>query len=89
MPKNDRFFFKVTNDDRPVALFRMHEGFLAHEWFQGKWQHSDRLLDLMDKGFVDLDPCSQEAAREFRPEAIEDSIANRTHQEGTSTGSIN
>ena len=89
MANKDRHFFKVANDDRPVSLFRMHEGFLAQEWVQGKWQHSDRLLDLMDKGFVDLNPCSEEAAREFRPEAFEDSIAKRTHKEGTSTGSIN
>jgi hypothetical protein len=72
MEKKDRFFFKVANDDTPVALFRMHQGFLAQEWYEGKWEHSDRLWDLMQKGFVDLDPCSEEAARAFRPEAFED-----------------
>ena len=71
MSKENRYFFKVDNEDKPVFLFRMKEGFLAQEWFEGKWQHSNRLLDLMDKGFVDLDPCSEEAAREFRPEAFE------------------
>jgi hypothetical protein len=71
MNKEDRYFFKVDNEDKPVFLFRMKEGFLAQEWFEGRWQHSDRLLDLMDKGFVDIDPCSEVAAREFKPEAFE------------------
>jgi len=79
MPNGDRFFFQVANDDRPLALFRMHEGFLAQEWREGKWQYSDRLLDLMDKGFVDLDPCSEEAAREFRPEAFVKSLEESTN----------
>ena len=71
MNKEDRYFFKVDNEDNPVFLFRMKEGFLAQEWFEGRWQYSDRLLDLMDKGFVDIDPCSEAAAREFKPEAFE------------------
>ena len=71
MNEEDRYFFKVDNEEKPVFLFRMKEWFLAQEWFEGKWQHSDRLLDLMDKGFVDIDPCSEAAAKEFKPEAFE------------------
>ena len=73
MNEENRYFFKVDNEDKPVFLFRMKEGFLAQEWFEGKWQHSDQLLDLMDKGFVDIDPCLEAAAREFKPEAFADS----------------
>ena len=72
MNKENRYFFKVDNEDKPVFLFRMKDGFLAQEWFEGKWQHSDRLLDLMDKGFVDLDRCSIEQAKAFKPEAFEE-----------------
>ena len=82
MTRKDRFFFKVANDDTPVALFRMHQGAFAQEWFEGKWEHSDRLWDLMQKGFVDLDPCSEEAARDFRPEAFVDSTRDLPNQDG-------
>ena len=72
MNKEDRYFFRVDNDVKPVFLYRLKVGFLAEEWFEGKWQHSDQLLVYLRDGFVDLDRCSIEQAKAFKPEAFEE-----------------
>jgi hypothetical protein len=46
--------------------------FLAEHWFEGKWQHSDQLLVWLRDGYVDLDRCSIEQAKAFKPEAFEE-----------------
>ena len=72
MNKEDIYFFRVDNDVKPVFLYRLRVGFLAEEWFEGKWQHSDQLLVYLRDGFVDLDRCSIEQAKAFKPEAFEE-----------------
>lgn len=67
----DQYYFRVDNDEKPVTLFRLRPPFLAEQWFEGKWQKSDRLLVYLRDGFVDLDLCSIEDARAFKPEAFE------------------
>lgn len=67
----DQYYFRVDNEVKPVALFRMRPPFLAEQWFEGKWQKSDQLLVCLRDGFVDLDRCSIEDARAFKPEAFE------------------
>jgi hypothetical protein len=68
----NQYYFRVDNDEKPVALFRLRPPFLAEHWFEGKWQHSDRLLVYLRDGFVDLDRCSIEDAKAFKPEAFEE-----------------
>ncbi len=78
MDTEDRYFFKVDRNQKPVALYRLRHPFLAEQWFQGRWQHSDRLLVYLRDGEIDLDRCSEEAARDFRPEAFVDSPDDQT-----------
>jgi hypothetical protein len=85
----DRYFFKVDRNQKPVALYRLRHPFLAEQWFQGRWQHSDRLLVYLRDGEIDLDRCSEEAAREFRPEAFEYSKENLTNEDGNPSGLTN
>jgi hypothetical protein len=67
----DQYYFRVDNDEKPVALYRMRPPFIPEQWFEGKWQHSDRLLVWLRDGYIDLDFCSIEQAKAFKPEAFE------------------
>jgi hypothetical protein len=67
----DQYYFRVDNNEKPVALYRMRPPFIPEQWFEGKWQHSDRLLVWLRDGYIDLDLCSIEQAKAFKPEAFE------------------
>jgi hypothetical protein len=71
MIKKDKYFFRVDDDLTPLFLYRLKVGFIAQEWYEGKWQHSDELLVFLRDGYVDLDETSIEEAKKFRPEAFE------------------
>jgi hypothetical protein len=69
MLKEDKYFFRV-DDEGPVSLYRLKVPFLAQQWFEGEWVHSDRLLVWLRDGYIDLDETSIEEAKKFRPEAF-------------------
>jgi hypothetical protein len=76
----DQYYFRVDNDAKPVSLYRLRPPFLAEQWLEGKWQHSDRLLVWLRDGHVDLDRCSIEEAKAFKPEAFD--IPDNDNSEG-------
>ena len=66
-----KYFIRVDNEDKPVALFRLDEPFSPKLWTSGSWQYSERLIDYLEDGFVDLEEVSEEEAKDFKPEAFE------------------
>jgi hypothetical protein len=70
MIEETRYFFRVNNEEKPVALFRLRKPFLAEQWTNVRWEQSDLLLVYLRDGFVDLDDTSIEEAKKFAPEAF-------------------
>lgn len=67
----DRYFFRIDRDEKPSALFRLREPFIPEIWLNSQWSPSERLLQYLQDGFVDLDEVSESKAKLLWPDAFE------------------